>query len=240
MTKSTKIVAALGVAAGLGIAALPAGAIFATELIPFDYSDAGLYTTKDVTVRLNVAEALSLGVEDTDCAATTDHGDASDPAWDITDDARTSANLTVKSTGFCKHKIAGGTNNKNGFKLTVKDADADLNLNRQIASGETLTNDGKIPAVAGALGGTTWVAGWNLTGGNLTNAAIAATDQIVIGTNAAKDVQVNMTYNFATKPNQEAGKYSDVITYTVAQNTTALSPSDITANTVDGYIEEGN
>ena len=48
MTKSTKIIAALGVAAGLGIAALPAGAIFADTLLPLDLTN-GTKQSQDVT-----------------------------------------------------------------------------------------------------------------------------------------------------------------------------------------------
>ena len=49
MTKSTKIIAALGVIAGLGVAALPIGAFAAS--------------TQEVTVKVNIDSSISLGVD---------------------------------------------------------------------------------------------------------------------------------------------------------------------------------
>jgi hypothetical protein len=227
MTKSTKIVAALGVIAGLGIAALPAGSIFADELVPFSYT--GAVSSQDVTVRLRVSEAVAVGAENTRCATT-----AATP--DETENGQTDVVLTVKATGSCTHKIAGGTNGVYGFTMTVIDKDETTALTRDGAGG---TGNSAIEAVAGTLGGSTWQAGWNLTGGNLTAVAVkpsTGTADKVIVTNEAKDVQVNMTYNFATKNNQETGKYKDTIVYTVAANGAAVS-TGVTQNTVNGYIE---
>lgn len=202
MTKSTKIIAALGVAAGLGIAALPAGAIFADTLLPLSYDNSK--TSQDVTVSLTVGEAITLGVENVKCATT--DGNATNGA---------EVSLTVKSTGSCSHKIAGGTNKANGFTLSVQDAGGSTALTLQ---GGSDIDQNKIEAVDGDLGGSTWVAGWNLSGGDITKKAVKSTAQAVKTTSAAGQVEFDMTYNFATRVDQNAGRYSDVITYTIAKN----------------------
>ena len=203
MTKSTKIIAALGVAAGLGIAALPAGSIFATDLIPFDYTTA-TSADKDVTVKLTVSESIAIATEGDECDA---------------------GRVTVKSTASCTQKIAGGTNAKYGFTLSVKDKDSDTSLN--LDGTTTAVSNDEIEAVAGTLGGSaSWVSGWNLTGGALNQAAISATEQTVMKTSAAKDAQISMVYNVATKPNQTVGNYSDVITYTIAKNNSAVATEE--------------
>ena len=207
MTKSTKIVAALGVAAGLGIAALPAGAIFATDLIPFDYTTA-TDADKDVTVKLNVGESIAIATEGDEC------------------DAGTTA---VKSTASCAQKIAGGTNNEFGFTLSVND-DADTSLARV---GGTGAGNDIIEAVDGALGGSaSWAAGWNLTGGALNAKGITTGLQTVMVTDQAEDAQIVMTYNIATKPNQTIGDYEDTITYTIEKNNASVSPSGLDGATI--------
>lgn len=214
MTKSTKIIAALGVAAGLGIAALPAGAIFADDLIPFDYTaPTTTAADKDVTVKLTVTDSIAIAVEKSECVAKVG-----------------AADFQVKTLGTCEEKVAGGTNNIYGFTLNVKDADSDTSLKR---SGSTTAN-GQIEAVDGNLGGTTWVAGWNLTGGALDKAAITDSNQKVMKTNNAHDAQVNMVYTIATKPNQEVGTYEDVITYSIVANQTAVTEGAVDGDTTVG------
>ena len=200
MTKSTKIVAALGVAAGIGIAALPLGS-FAAELIPFDYTTA-TSTGKDVTVKLSVGEAIAVATDATVCG-------------DIT--------LQVNQTGSCKHKIAGGTNAVNGFTLSVADKDSELALVNATGSG---TATAKIAAKDGALTAGMANGGWNISGGALSEKAITVAPQTVIKTKGAKEVATEMTYNFATQKNQEIGDYTDVITYTIAKNESAVSTEE--------------
>ncbi len=200
MTKSTKIIAALGVAAGLGIAALPAGAIFADDnLIPF--GQGATSTAKNVTVQLTVGESIALAVEGTTCDA---------------------GELSVSDTGHCDQKVAGGTNAVNGFTLSVADADSELALTKAGAT----TKAQKIAAVDGALTAGMTDGGWNLTGGALSQKAISASAQTVIATNAPKDAQVTMDYNIATQSSQETGTYTDQITYTIAKNQSALAAEE--------------
>ena len=115
---------------------------------------------------------------------------------------------SVNTTGL-KTKLTVATNNKNGYKLTVKDADSTT------AMTSTDTTE-TIPAVGGTL--TAGTAGWNLSGGDLTKVAVTTSDQIVkTNTNAAhtgiqEDIQ--MTYDVATGAAQAQGTYQDTIVYT--------------------------
>ena len=102
------------------------------------------------------------------------------------------------------------TNNTGGYMLTVKDGDTNTNLVNANA------ND-VIPAVDGALNAGT--AGWNISGGNLSNKAVLTTEQTVktnsnSGHTAISNDVTAMTYNFATKDAQMQGQYVDTIVYT--------------------------
>ena len=112
-------------------------------------------------------------------------------------------------TTTLKTKLTVATNSKNGYKLTVKDADPTTAM----TSADTTET---IPAQAGNLVAGT--AGWNLSGGDLTKAAIATTDQVV-KTNpntAHTGIQegIQMTYGVATGTAQAQGTYMDTIVYT--------------------------
>lgn len=204
MTKSTKIIAALGVAAGLGIAALPAGSIFAQTLTPLDLTT-NTKQSQNVTVSLTVGEAITLGVQNVKCATT-----------DGAADAGAEVSLTVKATGSCSHAVAGSTNAAAGYTLSVKDADTNTAL--MLDGGADIAQN-KIVAQGGALGGDPWVAGWNLSGGDLAaNTAITTANQTVKSRATAGEDEFTMTYNFATRADQNAGLYKDVITYTIAKN----------------------
>ena len=205
MTKSTKIIAALGVAAGLGIAALPAGSIFAqSSLTPLDLTT-NTKQSQNVTVSLTVGEAITLGVQNVKCATT-----------DGAADAGAEVSLTVKATGSCSHAVAGSTNAAAGYTLSVKDADTNTAL--MLDGGADIAQN-KIVAQGGALGGDPWVAGWNLSGGDLAaNTAITTANQTVKSRATAGEDEFTMTYNFATRVDQNAGLYKDVITYTIAKN----------------------
>jgi len=93
-------------------------------------------------------------------------------------------------TTTLKTKLTVATNSKNGYKLTVKDADPT----------------------------TAITAGWNLSGGDLTKVAIATTDQVIktnsntAHTGIQEDIQ--MTYGVATGTAQAQGTYMDTIVYT--------------------------
>jgi hypothetical protein len=196
MTKSTKIIAALGVAAGLGIAALPAGSIFADTLLPLNYT--GANTSAEVKVKLKVSEAITIATNKTVCGE------------DVT--------MVVKSNGSCNHLIAGGTNAKNGFTISVKDKDTDTSL---VNTNGSTNASAKIAAHNGAVDATAGTYGWSIKGGDQVfqnSAAITSADQAVLKTTQAEDKETTMTYNFATLPNQEVGTYEDTIVYTISAN----------------------
>ena len=189
MTKSTKLVAALGVAAGIGVAALPLGAFatVTTAVTPYDESP----QDTDVEVELIISNAVGIASDKAKCSTT----------------------MMPNATDSCANIVSIGTNDRNGMTLTVKDSDSNTNL---VGNQATPVN---IAAVAGTL--TAGTAGWNISGGLLTNAAITAADQnVYVGdtTSGAEERDVNMTYNFATDVDQAQGTYSDTITYTVTAN----------------------
>lgn len=169
-----KIIAGLGVAAALGIAALPVAGTFAES------------ANVNVTVEVGATIAIS----------------ADSPATvSMTPNQKTSSNAA---------NVRVSTNNTGGYKLTVKDGDTNTNLVNANA------ND-VIPAVDGVLNAGT--AGWNISGGDLSNKAVLTTEQTVkTNTNSnhtaiSNDVTA-MTYNFATKDAQMQGQYVDTIVYT--------------------------
>lgn len=203
MTKSTKIIAALGVAAGLGIAALPAGAIFAENtLIPLNFNGTYGATTN---VKVTVEESIAVATQKTDCEGKTG----------------ANANLTISSTGTCQEVVAAATNSDKGLtmKVSLNDGeDAALLLNHTAQT----ENSAKIASVDNAAV-TTSNPGWNITGGALANNAPGAygSGVTVFQTNAAKHVETDMTYNYATRGDQQSGTYWTQILYTAAINDTA-------------------
>ena len=217
MTKSTKIIAALGVAAGLGIAALPAGAIFATNDLstwPMAYPGA---SSENVTVELNVAEGIAIGVSASNCVGDSDGTESGVQSFSVSD------------AGECAMELAGGTNKPNGFTVSVKTTTGKTSY--LVLDGKTTnpTDQQKIVAKSGTLGvDSNANAGWNITGGELTTGtaapeADAATGAEVMRTAAPKQVQIPMTYHFATRNDQEAGHYSTQITYTIAANDASVT-----------------
>lgn len=216
MTKSTKIIAALGVVTGLGIATLPAGSIFAANtLIPLDYSTTDS-SAKNVQVKLTVGESIALAVEKPVC-----DGKNSD-----------NSNLSISDAGSCQNIIAGATNAPYGYTLSVATRPADSANGIAAATdymglgGTTQTEDSaKIAAVDGkAVSASN--PGWNMTGGALTNAAAKSTSQTVMKTSGTKQAEVDMTYNFATRSDQQAGEYWTYIQYTIAKNNAAVSTEE--------------
>lgn len=171
-----KIIAGLGVATALGIAALPVAGTFAADPAS---------ATANVDVTVNVGATIAIATDGPAAVSMT-------------------PNQTASSTGT----VTVSTNNLGGYKLSVKDADSDLALK---------TAGDEIPALGGTL--TAGTAGWNISGGSLSNTAIKATDQTVKeNTNSANAAISNevtsMTYNFATKNGQLQGQYVDTIVYT--------------------------
>jgi len=179
--KSTKIIAALGVAAGLGASMLPVAGFAATS------------ESSEETVKLVVAESVSIAVDATENSTDADAND--------------------KATSETPTTITAATSSTKGLNITVIDKDETTAL----VNGDNAK--ATIPAVDGKL--TAGTAGWNITGGDLTNKAVPAstgTALTVYKGTTNEEKTVSMNYNFATASNQQAGTYTDVITYTVSVN----------------------
>ena len=218
MTKTTKVFATLGVVAGLGVAALPLGSVFAT---PAEVSG-------EVDLYVDVLPAIAMtitGNNDDNSNAGSGNGaiDVFDPAGaagktvdghTIPSTATTVASsswveLLPNATGTMTSTVTVYTNNATGYTLNVKDKDSTTAL----TSG---TNT--IPASDGAVAAGT--AKWNLTGGSLTNKGITATDQEVKATSTKTNNgdATTVTYNVATAADQATGTYTDTIVYTATTN----------------------
>ena len=216
MTKSTKIIAALGVVTGLGIAMLPAGSIFAANtLIPLDYSTNDS-SAKNVQVKLTVGESIALAVEKSVCDGKNANNN----------------NLSISDTGSCKNVIAGATNAPFGYTLSVSTRPADsangvaAATDYMALNGVAQTEDSAMIAAVDGKAVSAANPGWNMTGGALTNAAAKATNQTVLKTNSTKQAEVDMTYNFATRSDQQAGDYWTYIQYTIAKNNAAVATEE--------------
>ena len=231
MTKSTKLVAALGVAAGIGVAALPFGAFAATyNPQPYEVTD----QSADVTVELKISDAVGIAV-DTDAAAT-----------DSDDD--NNKHTALSSTQFVPNQkgssgntyVTIGTNAAKGMTLSVKDKAIDGQSGANALALTGVVSGATIPAVDGDVLAASTNPGWNITavskgtgtgylGGKTgtegaytelgyANKAITAADATVYEGVEEEEIDVTMKYNFATSATQTADTYQNVITYTVAAN----------------------
>lgn len=209
MRKSTKIVAALGVAAGISIASLPLGTFAdgATTLLPLDYTASKEST--DVKVGLSVDSAITIASNKTDCIV--DH-------------------MKINDLESCSHLIAGGSNSEAGFTISVAPkADANGKKSTEILNTNGSTKDtGKIIAKDGVLAAGDGA--WNISFANndaFKNKALTEGAQAVMTTDGAAEKEDTVTYNFATRPDQERGNYSTTLTYTIADNAAAAEePTD--------------
>ena len=145
--------------------------------------------SKNVTVKVNVASVIALSADSASTEITMNPNN-------------------VNTTGL-KTKLTVATNNKNGYKLTVKDVDSTTAM----TSADTTET---IPATAGVL--TAGTAGWNISGGDLNKVAVTTADQVVkTNPNTAHvgiQEDIDMVYGVATSAAQAQGTYQDVIIYT--------------------------
>ena len=221
MSKKTKIIAALGVAAGLGVAALPA-ASFASSTV------AG-----EVELSADVNEAIAMtilgngdptsgdpavGVPGVDVytptgASTIDGhpvGTLYDPLNLETSSSTVSLLPNAADTTTATSAITVYTNAAGGYNLSVKDAD---NTTALTHTDGTST----IPAGSTISAGTAaW--GYKVGDGNFT--AITASD-VQIDTHSGPTSggnTTNVTYGVSTASDQKTGTYSDTIIYTATTN----------------------
>ena len=221
MSKSTKVIAALGVAAGLGIAALPAASFAAT--------------TADVELQFTVPDALSISVDSADV----DFGDilagASDTATTettITANATTGYNLTVAATSATSATATSavftathGATPLAPWAINAAIAPADLD---EAAAGWGMKLNA-MPTTAGV----TYTPGSIVTTAynGVPNTAVSDEDptdptftpnSATIYTTGALTTQITdepqIDYAVKLPDNQAAGVYTANITYTVANN----------------------
>ncbi len=221
MSKTTKVIAALGVVAGLGVAALPA----------FTYAQETVSGNVDLYVEVVPAIAMTITGNNDDnghygfgngavdvfnpatAASSTIDGHET-PATATTVASSSWMSILPNATGTMTSTVTVYTNNASGYTLNLKDADSTTALTK-VGGTATIAASATPSAGAGA--------GWSVTGGDddfASGAAITAADQTV-KTTAAKTSggdATTMTYTVATAADQETGAYTDTITYTATTN----------------------
>lgn len=190
MSKYAKIIAALGVITGLGIASLPV-ATFAAPIA----LDGSVPATQNVVVQLTVGDAV---------AVSADNGTAN------------GGNAAPNQAKNATSGISYATNAANGMVVNVKDVDEDTNMT---VSGHTGTVAGTDVIAAGTTGSTAGSGSWSIKGGLLTADTTmvkqSETALKVAESNGPVNTNLNMTYNIATGGSQLPGTYQDTIVYTV-------------------------
>lgn len=213
MSKTTKMIAALGIVAGLGVAAMPFGA-FAAE--PYDQND-NLNTPKDDTATVTFSAVV-------------------DPVVSIRVDAdtQTIASIAPHAKDESKTTVATiSTNDEGGWKLYAKDANGGT-LNKAADTGAGVSAK-TIDAYTDTLAAGTSAFGYKVSAtargasseseGTITNAkeaysAFTGGDVLIASANKrAADDTVTVTYGVSTADDQAAGTYTDTITYTAHTNT---------------------
>ena len=230
MSKTTKIIAALGVVAGLGVAALPA----------FSYA-VGPAVSGDVQLDVEVLPAIAMTISGNNDSGT--HKQSGDTttfgAIDVFSDGTNTAGsvdghtvaastLTTSSsyTSILPNAKVDGdssngfgstvtvyTNNSAGYTLAIKDADSTLDLTNE--------NSDTIPAGATISAGTAaWA--YQLQKSDGTNvadpayAAITASDVTIVtrNTETSGGSESFIGYGVSTASDQATGIYKDTIVYT--------------------------
>lgn len=236
MSKTTKIIAALGVVAGLGVAALPA------------FSYAAETVTGDVDLYVEVVPAIAMtitGNNDDNSHYGSGNGavDVFNPATaassSIDGHPTPAAPTTTASSSWVSllpNAVANGdntngfkstinvyTNAHSGYTLNVKDADSTTALTK-VGSTET------IPAGVPESGDTTFdlaagTAAWGYVIDNASTTGegytpISATDAQVKtrGTKTSGGETTTVYYGVATASDQATGVYTDTIVYTATTN----------------------
>ena len=230
MSKTTKIIAALGVVAGLGVAALPA----------FTYAQASVTGTADVLVDVQPAIAMTIeGNNDTatgygvakaknpgsinalDTLTSTDLASFSDTnattvsssIASLLPNSSVHGGTTTGATDF-KSTITVYTNSVSGYNLGIS---ALTNLVQQGVSG---TPEAIAPSTIVKAGTSAWGYAVNTpvaadSDGETPNYAIAANTAIDhLDTKTTNGHATNVYYGVSTSPDQATGTYKSTVTYT--------------------------
>lgn len=198
MSKSTKIIAALGVVAGLGVAALPLNS-FAAE-------------TGDVNLKVTVGSTISMTIDGADRSTTPlEKAVAMD-----NNDTDSSLTASIKVT----------TNDADGYILSVKDKAGDGAALKGAQAGNTQTIPAFTVKQTDLSALVTDTYGWGMMATNANSTVATAfsggygfvtdTDQVVVtSSSAAAEEETTITYGVVTKDDQVADTYSNLVTYTV-------------------------
>ena len=200
MSKSTKIIAALGVAAGLGIAALPAATFAATSV--------------EVPLKVTIDDVLSLsGVTTGDFASTTGitleagQNDAqSQTVWTATSNDTDGWTVTVAPTTNGSNVLTNATNETiDPFATEVTD------LSENTTSGWGIKLNNLADGVSAATSAFTTTGFKGVTTGP---------DQVVTSSAPSGTAGKNFTtiYGVDLADDQAAGVYAGSITFTIAAN----------------------
>ncbi len=202
MTKKiTKVIAALGVVAGLGVAALPLSSYAA-----------------DVTVSFTIQETVgtvdpncSSGVTDTEPAGADLHGECN-----LEGSSNTGIQISIKDADS-NLNLVSGTNNITPIGAVISDANfttANLSTINSGAGGWGFRFSAGANAVSNNLSHTTGYDSFN---------AITAADQVIAKssniTSPTHTVGASISFRAVVPPSQPAGTYTDIVTVTVAQAT---------------------
>ncbi len=234
MSKTTKIIAALGVVAGLGVAALPAFT-YAAETV-----------NGSVDLRVDVVPAIAMTI--TGNNDNNSHGGSGNGAVDVFNPATAASSsidghttpaaaTTVASSSWAsllpnavvngndtngfKSTINVYTNNVTGYTLNVKDADTTLALtgaNGTIAAGTVTDPATTFDLVAGTAA---WGYVVDTASADGTGYTPIDSDDAQVKTRATKTSDGEQTvvyYGVATASDQATGTYTDTIVYTATTN----------------------
>ena len=215
--KSTKIIAAAGVVAGLGVAALPA-MTFATSTVAGEVTLSAEINEAIAMTILGNGDGSTAGVDTyTPTGATTIDGHPVGTLYNP--EALQNSSSTVSllpnaaDTTTATSAVTVYTNAAGGYTLSVKDADSVTALTR--------TGEGTQPTIPAGTTITAGTSAWGYKGGSVTNfAAISATDATVYTQSAPTSggQTTNMTYGVSTASDQATGTYTDTIIYTATTN----------------------
>lgn len=221
MSKSTKIIAALGVIAGLGVAALPLGAFAETQ---------------DVDVKITVKSSVSITIDqDTEEEIDNPDFDPSQPEDPVTNPKTIKIN-TQNVVGEMENNdvleladqttIKVTTNDAAGYTISVKDKDSDTNLNLAGGSDTFAAFASTVASLPSKGHNDDTKAGWGIKSADATNTdfstgymGVTAANQVLrTKAGVASQDETKVSYAFVSKMTQTPGVYSDTITYTATAN----------------------
>ena len=230
MSKSTKIIAALGVVAGLGVAALPA----------FTYAAQTSSVSGAVKLQATVTPGIAMTIQSNGDADDTSTADVNESKYYAADPAAAGEGFRVD--GYALYTTSGGlftnwssatvslsqndmketatsiitvfTNDEGGYTLSVKDQDT----NNALVYGNNVAT---IPAMVAETNEIeAGNAAWGLKGGDVADYAAVpvSTGSALVLQSAGSRTQggeaTNVTYGISTAADQPTGLYEDVIVYT--------------------------